>query len=129
VSYFWKTLWGKLDTQLLYSMTCHPQTDSQTEVVNRTISMLLCAVLKKNLKMWEESLPHVEFVYNRAVHSTKFFSPFQIVYGFNPASSINLFPLPVQEHVNIDTIKCADLVKQIHEQARTKIEKLTNTYE
>jgi hypothetical protein len=26
-SYFWKTLWGKLGTQQLFSTTCHPQTD------------------------------------------------------------------------------------------------------
>jgi hypothetical protein len=91
--------------------------------------MLLCAVLKKNLKMWEESLPHVEFTYNRAVHSTTKFSPFQIVYGFNPAAPIDLLPLPVQERVNEDASKRADLVKKIHEQARTNIEKMTKTYE
>ncbi|GKV46466.1 hypothetical protein SLEP1_g53447 [Rubroshorea leprosula] len=27
LSYFWKTLWGKLRTKLLFSTTCHPQTD------------------------------------------------------------------------------------------------------
>jgi hypothetical protein len=91
--------------------------------------MLLRAVLKKNIKMWEESLPHVEFAHNRAVHSTTKFSPFQIVYGFNPTAPIDLLSLPVQECVNLDASKCADLVKKIHEQARTNIEKMTKTYE
>jgi hypothetical protein len=107
LSYFWKTLWGKLGTRLLFSTTCHPQTDGQTEVVNRTLSMLLRAVLKKNLKLWEESLPHVEFAYNRAVHSTTKFSPFEIAYGFNPTAPIDLLPLPVQERVNFDASKRA----------------------
>jgi hypothetical protein len=51
LSYFWKTLWGKLGTRLLFSITCHPQTNGQTKVVNHTLSILLHAVLKKNLKL------------------------------------------------------------------------------
>jgi len=34
--------------------------------------------------MWEEWLPHVDFAYNKVVHSTTQYSPFEIVYGFNP---------------------------------------------
>jgi hypothetical protein len=54
LSLFWRTLWAKLGTKLLFSTICHPQTDGQTEVVNRTLSTMLRAVLKKNIKMWEE---------------------------------------------------------------------------
>jgi len=59
LSYFWKTLWGKLRMRLLFSTICHPQTDRQTKVMNRTLSTLLRAILKKNMKLWEERLPHV----------------------------------------------------------------------
>jgi hypothetical protein len=52
-SYFLKVLWGKLGTKLLFSTTCHPQIDGQTEVVNRTLTQLLRAVIQKNLKNWE----------------------------------------------------------------------------
>jgi hypothetical protein len=40
------------------------------------------------------SLPHVEIAYNRAVHSTTKFSPFEFVYGFYPLSPLDLSPLP-----------------------------------
>ncbi|XP_031376072.1 uncharacterized protein LOC116191936, partial [Punica granatum] len=95
LSYFWKTLWCKLGTKLLFSTTCHPQTDGQTEVVNRTLSTLLRAIIKKNIKTWEECLPHVEFAYNRSVHSATKFSPFEVVYGFNPLTPLDLSPLPL----------------------------------
>ncbi|XP_040943180.1 uncharacterized protein, partial [Gossypium hirsutum] len=94
LSHFWRTLWGRLGTKLLFSTTCHPQTDGQTEVVNRILSTLLRAIIRKNLKAWEECLPHVEFAYNRAIHSATKFSPFEIVYGFNPLTPLDLMPLP-----------------------------------
>ena len=54
LSPFWRGLWAKLGTKLLFSTTCHPQTDGQTEVVNRTLSTMLRVVLKQNFKKWEE---------------------------------------------------------------------------
>jgi hypothetical protein len=50
LSYFWKVLWGKLGTKLLFSTTCHLQTDGQTKVVNKTLTQLLHTVVHKNLK-------------------------------------------------------------------------------
>jgi hypothetical protein len=123
MSYFWKTLWGKLGTKLLFSTTCHPQTDGQTEVVNRTLSQLLRAMIKKNLREWEECLPHVEFAYNRVVHTTTQLCPFEVVYGFKPITPLDLLPLPLHERVNMEASKRADYVKQIHAATRAAIEK------
>ena len=88
LSYFWKTLWCNLRFKLLFSTTCHPQINGQTEVVNRTLSTLLTAIIKRNIKTWEECLPNIEFAYNRTIHYATKFSPFEIVYGFNPFNSI-----------------------------------------
>ncbi|KAK1610731.1 hypothetical protein QYE76_034404 [Lolium multiflorum] len=123
MSYFWKTLWRKLGTKLLFSTTCHPQTDGQTEVVNRTLSQLLRSMIKKNLKEWEDCLPHVEFAYNRAVHSTTELCPFEVVYGFKPITPLDLLPLPIHERVNMEASKRADYVKKIHEKTKELIEK------
>ena len=109
LSYFWKTLWGKLENKLLFSTTCHPQTDGQTEVVNRTLSQLLRTMVTRNLKSWEDCLPHIEFAYNRSMHSSTNFCPFEIVYGFIPLSPLDLIALPLSEQVNLDGKKKAEL--------------------
>ena len=114
LSYFWKVLWGKLGTKLLFSTTCHPQTDGQTEVVNRTLTQLLRTIINKNLKTWEDCLPFIEFAYNSTMHTTTY-SSFEIVYGFNPLTPLDLMPLSVDERGSMNGKKKAKLVKSIHE--------------
>ena len=128
LSYFWKNLWCKLGTKLLFSTTSHPQTDSQTEVVNRTLCTLLRAIIKNNIKTWEDYFPHVEFAYNPNIHFATKFSPFEIVYGFNSLTPLDLSSLPMFEHVNLDGKKKAEFVKQIHEKARLNIEQRMEQY-
>jgi hypothetical protein len=36
------------------------------------------------------------------VHSTTKFSPFEIVYGFNPLTPMDLIHLPIDERVSLD---------------------------
>ena len=97
-------------------------------MVNRTLPNFLRAIISKNIKTWEDCLPHVEFAYNRTVHSAAKFSPFEIVYGFNPLTPLDLSPLPMTERVNLDGKKKADLVRQIQEKARLNIERRTEQY-
>jgi hypothetical protein len=123
MSYFWKTLWGKLGTKLLFNTTYHPQIDGQTEVVNHTLSTLLRYMIKNNLRVWEECLPHVEFAYNRAVHSTTQLCPFEVVYSFKPITPLDMLPLPFQERVNTEASKRADFMWKIHEKIKEEIEK------
>ncbi|KAK1601961.1 hypothetical protein QYE76_027066 [Lolium multiflorum] len=122
MSYLWKTLMAKFNVKLLFSSSSHPQTDGQTEVVNRSLSTLLRVLVKKNLKAWEDCIPHAEFAYNRAKHSTTSRSPFMVVYGFEPPTAIDLLPLPLHEQVNMDIDKRAQYMKKLHEDTRATIE-------
>ena len=106
-------LWGKLGTKLLFSTTCHPQTDGQTEVVNRTLITMLRAIIEKNIRTWEDCLPFVEFAYNRAVHSTTHCSPFEIVYGFNPLTPIDLLPFPPNNFMSVDANSKANSCEEV----------------
>ena len=128
LSHFWRCLWAKLGTKLLFSTTCHPQTDGQTEVVNRSLSTMLRAVLKNNLKMWEECLPHIEFAYNRSLHSTTKMYTFEVVYGFLPRAPIDLLPLPSSEKVNFDAKERAELILKMHELTKENIERMNAKY-
>jgi hypothetical protein len=121
-------LWFKLGTKLLFSTTCHPQTDGKTEVVNRTLSTMLQAVLKTNLKLWGECLPHIEFAYNRSVHSTTKVSLFHVVYGFNPHAPIDLLPLPPSEMTCFHASQRSEFILKMHETTKLNIEKMNEKY-
>ena len=73
-------------------------------------------------------MPHVEFTYNRSIHGTTNHSPFEVVYGFNPLTLLDLLPLPM-EKMNLEGKKRAESVKSLHEKVRAQIEKKTLQYE
>ncbi|XP_071902701.1 uncharacterized protein [Coffea arabica] len=56
------------------------------------------------------------------------YSPFEIVYGFNPLTPLDLTPLPVHERVNLDGKNKAAYVRELHTKVRANIEKRTLQY-
>ena len=57
------------------------------------------------------------------MHSTTDFSSFEVVYGFNPLTPLDLFELPVNDRSSLDGKKKAELVKNLHEKVRAEIER------
>jgi hypothetical protein len=89
---------------------------------------MLRAVLKTNLKLWEECLPHIEFGYNRSIHSTTKISLFQVVYGFNPRAPIYLLPLPPTEMTCFDASQQSEFILKMHETTKLNIKKINEKY-
>jgi len=73
-------------------------------------------------------LPHVEFAYNLTFHSTTSYSPFEIVYCFNPLTPLDILPLPTNEFANLDGTKKADTIRELHAKVRANIEKKNKQY-
>ena len=123
LSHFWLTLWRKFGTHLKFSTTCHPQTDGQTEVTNRTLGTLLRVLVKKSIKGWDELLPHAEFAFNRAPSKATTLSPFQVVYGYNPRTPLDLVPIPNPTKFSWEAEKRAKEIQELHTKVRERIEK------
>lgn len=51
----------------------------------------------------------------RSVHSANKLSPFHIVYGFYPLTPLDLILVPMDEEINLDRKKKADLISHGHE--------------
>ncbi|GJV00992.1 RNA-directed DNA polymerase [Tanacetum coccineum] len=63
-----------------------------TEVVNRSLRNLLRNLIGDNPKQWDLILPQAEFAYNRSVNRTTSKSPFEVVYGRNLITPLDLVP-------------------------------------
>ena len=83
--------------------------------MNMTMTTLLRAVIQKNLKSWEECFPFIEFASNNIVHYTTSFSSFEVIYGFNQLTPLDLLPLPMAERTSLNGKKKAKTVKKLHE--------------
>lgn len=112
LSHFWRSLWKMVNTQLNFSSAYHPQTDGQTEVVNRSLGNLLRCLVGDHVKAWDQKLCQAEFAHNHAVNRSTGFSPFQVVYSAQPRGPLDLMSLPISGSV---PKKVQDFVEGLHE--------------
>jgi len=70
-------------------------------------------IMRDNHNSRDEYLFHIDSTYNRVVHKTTNISPFEVVYGFNPLTPLDLLNLPnPQTFVNKEGVTKTEFVKK-----------------
>lgn len=109
-SRMWRALWYELlKTKLRMSTSYHPQSDGQTERMNRTLEEVLRSYVNDKQNDWDNHLAAVELAYNTSVNESTGFSPFYLSYGVNAV-------LPVDQALasikSCDNVKATEFVTQ-----------------
>lgn len=86
---FWRAVFQLLGTRLAMSTADHPETDGQTERVNRVLADILRSYAHQ-FDEWSKFLPMVEFAINNATHASHGYTPFFVNYGFHPRLPVQL---------------------------------------
>jgi hypothetical protein len=80
-SVFWREFFRLQGTSLNMSSSYHPQTNCQSEIVNKCLgNYLRCSTLDRP-KQWSTWLPWAEYWYNTSWHSSIRMTPYEAVYG------------------------------------------------
>jgi len=106
ISQFWKELFKLAGTTLRYSSSYHPETDGQTEVVNRSLETYLRCMAGENPKEWSHWLSWAEYWFNTSFNRSAGMTPLKALYGRDPSSIFHMD----------DTTSA---VEEVNEQVRT----------
>jgi len=88
---FWRELFRLLGTDLTMSTADQPETDGQTERVNRVVEDIIRSIAVDHPRDWSRWLPYAEFAINNSVHSSTTVTPFFFTTLRHPRVPTTLF--------------------------------------
>nr|GEW78768.1 ankyrin repeat-containing protein [Tanacetum cinerariifolium] len=94
LSQFWRELFKLQGTNLKRSSSYHPQTDGQSEVVNRSVETYLRCFASDPPKKWARWLSWAEYCYNTSYHTSMNMTPFKVLYRRDPPHLIYYGSVP-----------------------------------
>jgi len=86
---FWQALMARMGTQLHMSTANHPQSDGKSEREGGTLETWLRAFCTEHPEDWDLLLPLAELALNCTPSSAAGVEPYQLLYGRNPATSVD----------------------------------------
>ena len=110
--------------ELMFISTHHPQTDGQTEVVNRSLGNFLRCLVEDKPKRLGLILLQEKFSYNNLVNRNTGRSPLQIVYGISPRTTLELRKMDQGERTSVEIEDFVEHVKNLHEEICAHITKM-----
>ncbi|CAL1383912.1 unnamed protein product [Linum trigynum] len=88
LSRFWQEVFAMAHTVLRMSSAYHPQTDGQTEIVNKHLEQYLRCFAHQQPKQWLAMLPWAKLWYNTTYHRAIKMTPFEALYGRPPPTLV-----------------------------------------
>lgn len=128
ISQFWRSLWKLFKTSLNMSYAYHPQSDGQTEVVNRSLGNMLRCLVGDNVRSWDSVLCQAEFAHNHAHNRSLGYSPFKVVYGVVPRGPLSLATTPQPGEFHGRALELVDELTSIHATASDNLACTTLKY-
>ena len=88
--HFLKSVCQLLGVKQSLSTAFHPQTDGQTEIMNRYLQDMLRHYVSPRQDDWDQHLPAAEFAVNNSWHPVLKNTPFWLNYGQHPLTPVTL---------------------------------------
>lgn len=89
-SHMWQDIMRLLGTKICMSTAFHPQTDGQTERMNRVMEDMMRHLAESQPLEWDHNLPLIEFAINNAYSASVQSTPFRLNHGHDPLTPLGI---------------------------------------